>query len=80
MANEEKKLLNDEVLAGVSGGLLKASADEFTLRRDEFESAWKVLGLDDLNISGMRMAAAFDEWELTGFKTDAVTFLKNQSF
>ena len=78
MANEEKRLLNDEALAAVNGGLLKAS-DQFTLKRNEFENAWKILKLDDEQISGMRMAEIFDEWELNEFKPDALAFLRSQN-
>ena len=78
MANEEKKLLNDETLERVSGGLLKAS-DEFSIRKNQFETAWGMLGLNSKDISCMKMAEVFDEWELTGFKLDAVSFLQSQN-
>ena len=74
---EEKKLLNEETLADISGGLMKAS-DELSQKKAAFEKAWDLLGLDAKGYSGMRMAQLFDDWELADFKPDAVAFLKAQ--
>ena len=77
MGTEEKKLLNEETLADISGGLMKAS-DELSQKKAAFEKAWDLLGLDAKGYSGMRMAQLFDDWELADFKPDAVAFLKAQ--
>ena len=77
MGIDDKKLLKDEVLAGVSGGVKKA-ADDLSQKKADFEKAWDLLGLDAKGYSGMRMAQLFDDWELDGFKPDAVAFLRQQ--
>ena len=76
MGIDEKKILNDDVLADISGG--KKATDELSQKKAEFEKAWDLLGMDAKGYSGMRMAAIFDEWELAGYKPGAVAFLKAQ--
>ena len=74
---ENKELLNDAELSGVSGGRRSASktaADSYN-KKKEFESAWATLGMEARGYTGMKRAELYDEWELAGFTPDAVTFL-----
>ena len=66
--------LNDKDLAQVAGGR-RAEADDFDLKRNEFETAWTSLNMEKEGYSGMRKAEMFDEWESTGYKTDAKSFI-----
>ncbi len=71
MGNQEK--LSEEALKSVAGGInVNAEFDE---KRTLFEAAWKTLKLDEKGYSGMRMAEIFDDWELSGYKQDAIVFL-----
>ncbi len=73
MYNDENKILNDDALKAVSGGV--SDTQEFEKRRDEFEKAWKKGKMDSKGYSGMAKAELFDKWEGTGYKQDAADFL-----
>ena len=57
--------LKDKELAGVSGGLQSNPID--TKKRSAFEEAWGSLGTQVSEVSNMKKAEIFDEWELAGF-------------
>ena len=69
MGMEEK--LSEEVLQGISGG----AASQFEEKRAQFEAAWDSLQMTKKGFSGMRMAQIFDEWEMSGYKPEAIVFL-----
>lgn len=64
-------ILKDSELEQVIGG----KTVTFEEKRDEFESAWKKLGMTEKGYGGMSMAEIFDEWEMSEKKVDAITFL-----
>ncbi len=76
----KKTMINDDVLANVAGGKVSTKVKEITFedRKKEFEDAWKKLKMDTTGISGMKMAELFDEWEMSGFKVDALSFLSEE--
>lgn len=67
--------LTDEELKGISGGAGKAIDPKLEKERKEFEKAWERQKKDDLDISGMRRAELFDEWQASG--KSAEVFLSN---
>ncbi len=67
--------LTDEELKGISGGAGKAIDPKLEKERKEFEKAWTKQKKDDLDISGMRRAELFDEWQSSG--KSAEVFLSN---
>ncbi len=71
--SELRKELSDEALAQAVGGAGKSSKG--LNRKADFEKAWKLLKMDDRGFSGMKMAELYDDWELSGFEQDAVTYL-----
>ena len=72
--NLNNKALSDEDLAAVTGGV-KVSSAVYELKRKEFDTAWSSLNMEAKNVSGMRRAELFDQWEEAGFKADATSFI-----
>ncbi|MBQ3794682.1 MAG: hypothetical protein II842_00080 [Butyrivibrio sp.] len=73
--SELRKELSDEVLEQAVGG---KSLTKSVSKKTEFEKAWKILDMDGKGISGMKMAELYDDWELSGFEGDALTYLSTK--
>ena len=71
------KILNENDLESVVGGKKINVKKEslFSLKKSEFEAAWDKLGMEKKGYTGNMKAEMFEEWESTGYKIDAVTFL-----
>ena len=72
MGNNER--LTDEELKNISGGAVGTNP-ALQAKRDEFDEAWNVLGMEQKGYSGMKRAELFDEWQMSGSKVSALTFL-----
>ncbi|MBR1855875.1 MAG: hypothetical protein IJ803_02235 [Oribacterium sp.] len=70
----DKKLLNENELLNVAGGVRRGAADAEQKKR-EFEAAWKTLGMEEKGFSGMRRAELFDEWASNNYTPDVTAFL-----
>ena len=64
--------INEEMLKKVSGG----TAEFEDLKKEEFEKAWDELKLDRKNLTGTELEDLFTQWQIAGYKPDAVSFLK----
>ena len=72
MGMNEKNILGDDVLQGVTGG---AGGAAFDAKRKEFDDAWDALGMEQKGFSGMSRSEYFDEWQMSGSKMSAISFL-----
>jgi hypothetical protein len=72
MGINEKDMLGEEVLQGVTGG---AGGAAFDAKRKEFDDAWIALGMEEKGYSGMTRPELFDSWQLRGGDISAYTFL-----
>ena len=72
MNSMKMELLDEKALATVVGG---ASGAVEGRKKQEFEAAWSSLNMDGQNISGMKKAEIYDDWEFAGYTPDAVSFL-----
>ena len=70
--SELNRELMDNELESVSGG--KGQTKAKVNKKDKFDEAWKSLGMDKKEISGMMRAELYDEWERSG-ADDAKAFL-----
>ena len=67
-----RSILNDEQLTGVTGG---AGGAAFDAAREEFDTAWDVLGMEQAGFSGIKRGEYFDKWDKGGRQTSAMSFL-----
>ncbi len=72
MGNNDKEVLGNEELQGVTGG---AGGPQFDAERKEFDDAWDAAGMEERGFTGMQRSALFDEWQLNKDGRSAITFL-----
>ena len=65
--------IKDAALENVTGG----TAEFEDIKREEFEKAWDGMNLDAKGHTGTELEDLFTLWQQSGFKPDAVSFLKN---
>ena len=65
--------IKDGALENVTGG----TAEFEDITRDEFEKAWDFLKLDEKGHTGPELEDLYTQWQMDGFKPDAMTFLRN---
>ncbi len=66
--------LTDDELKNVSGGAV-AKNPAFDAKREEFDEAWEMLGMEQKDFSGMKRAQMFDDWVSVSSTTTAVSYL-----
>ncbi len=72
MGINEKDILDNEALQGVTGG---AGGAKFDAKRKEFDEAWVAVGMESKGFSGMKRSELFDEWQMSKDGRSATTFL-----
>ncbi len=70
-------MLNEKELENVVGGKMAKTSDtvDFSSKRTEFDNAWQFLEMEKKGYTGNMRVQMFEEWESTGFKSDAVKFI-----
>jgi hypothetical protein len=71
MGTNEKEILTDDALMGVTGG----AGPQFDARRKEFDDAWTKLEMEKKGFSGMQRSELFDEWQMNKTDCSASAFL-----
>ena len=72
MGIDEKNILGEDVLQGVTGG---AGGTAFDAKRKEFDDVWETLGMEQKGFTGMKRSELFDEWQMSGSTLTAISFL-----
>lgn len=71
-----KTKMDDTMLQNVNGGTGDAVQDE---KEHEFEVAWNSLGMDAKGHTGTELEDLFSQWQNSGYRPDAVSFIKSHS-